>query len=118
MMWMGVQNRAAIAQAVFEESLPVAMATLQRASPTAWLNVSKCGLLLYNAVFGVIKDSAEPAAMAGFDVIQPLLESGYLAACVAALETFAAEKGPTGDSNVMSFFFGVCPGPPGAVKRP
>ena len=27
MMWMGVQNRAAIAQAVFEESLPVAMAT-------------------------------------------------------------------------------------------
>ena len=82
------------------------MAALNKGSPAEWLNVSQTGLL-YNCVFGALKDTAEQVALAGTDVVPLLLSSGYLEACVKAMETFEAEGGPSADTNVMSFFFGV-----------
>ena len=104
LVWMCASNRAAIARQILEEALPVAMLALSAGTPSQWLNVSKCENFLYNAVFGAVKDSAE---LVGGDVVPLLLDCGYLAACVKMLETFEAEGGPTSDSNVMSFFFGV-----------
>lgn len=109
-------NRPAIGQLLFEEAMPVAMAALNRASPSEWLTATK-GRFLFNGVFGLVKDSAAAAVVAnGPEAVVPLLlSSGYLAALVQMLELFKAECGEASFAktagmslNKMSFFYCVC----------
>ena len=104
LIWLSCANRPGIALQILEEALPVVMSVISSSSPSQWLNVSKADKFMYNAVFSVVKDSAD--AYDG-DVVPMLLSSGYLAACVQMLRTFEAEAGPQKDHNVMSIFFGA-----------
>lgn len=108
LVWVTQQNRPKICALLFEETLPVVVATLKRGAPTEWHNISKGGML-YGPLFGAVKDSAEAATVAGSRKVVPLLlSSGYLNVCVQMMETFEREQGPCADSDVMSFFYGVC----------